>query len=72
MNLPAVNGSAPPLPAGWHQDQVPQIERVTDWAELDEYAAKLEAMATYYERTSDSRLEVTKALRIVDKRRGEK
>jgi len=71
LNLPALQRDSPELPAGWHQDQLTQIECVTDWAELDEYAAKLEAMATYYQRTSESNLEIAKALRIVDKRRGE-
>jgi N6-adenosine-specific RNA methylase IME4 len=71
LNLPALNGSSANLPTGWHQEQLPQIERVTDWSELEDYAAKLEAMATFFQRKSESRLEVVKAMRIVDKRRGE-
>lgn len=70
MNLPSANNSKN-LPAGWHKGELERIDSVTDWAELDDYAAKLEAMATYYQRTSNSSLEVAKVLRIVDKRRGE-
>ena len=70
MNLPAKNGMAP-IPAGWHRQQLTVIEAMSNWEELEHYAAKLESIATYLERTSTDRLEIAKAMRIVDRRRGE-
>ena len=49
----------------------PAILSAEDWGFLDEAEARLKAVATYIEAFSGDRLEFEKALRVVEKRRGD-
>jgi len=59
------------LPDGWHESQVAVVESLATWEEVSEYAARLSAVADYLEKRGSDALEIAKAMRIVDKRRGE-
>ena len=59
------------LPEGWFESQLPAIESLQSWGEVEEYAARLSAVADYLQKRGAETLEVAKAMRIVDRRRGE-
>lgn len=64
--------SAGVVPAGWWQQVAePVIAAVRSWQELNELEAQILAMAAFIEAKGGDRLEFEKALRIVEKRRGE-
>lgn len=61
-----------PVPAGWFETvALPAILGTDDWSDLDEYEARLKAFASYVDSFDGDALEFEKALRIVEKRRGE-
>lgn len=59
------------LPEGWFKQQLPAIGSMQSWGEVEEYAARLSAVADYLQKRGAETLEVAKAMRIVDCRRGE-
>lgn len=61
-----------PIPAGWWDTFCrPAIEAAESWDELDEAEGKLRAFVSYIEAMDGDALEFEKALRVVEKRRGE-
>lgn len=61
-----------PVPTGWSEKAVlPVVMATEDWGALDEYEARLRAFASYVDSFSGDALEFEKALRIVEKRRGD-
>lgn len=61
-----------PVPPSWCENvALPAIAETTDWNALDEYEGRLRAVASYIDSFEGDILEFEKALRIVEKRRGE-
>ncbi len=61
-----------PVPVGWFENEaVPAILEASDWDSLDEYEARLRAFASYIESFDGDVLEFEKALRVIEKRRGD-
>lgn len=66
------NPANQPVPPGWVEHvALPAILATVDWAHLDEYEARLRAFASYIESYDGDNVEFEKALRIVEKRRGD-
>lgn len=53
------------------KEAIPAILAVTDWSVLDEYEARLRAFASYIDSFNGDVVEFEKALRFVEKRRGD-
>lgn len=61
-----------PVPSGWCESvAAPAILATQEWAQLDEYEGRLRAFASYIASFEGDSLEFEKALRIVEKRRGD-
>lgn len=61
-----------PVPAGWCEAvALPAIFDTDAWDALDEYEARLRAFASYIESMDGDALEFEKALRVLEKRRGD-
>lgn len=61
-----------PVPPGWlEREAMPAILMTESWDHLDEYEGRLRAFASYIESMDGDAAEFEKALRIVEKRRGE-
>jgi N6-adenosine-specific RNA methylase IME4 len=59
------------VPAGWWQQAAQLVLNAESWNELDEIEARILAMAAFIEAKGGDRLEFEKALRVVEKRRGD-
>lgn len=59
-----------PVPSGWAEAALPVIMASQSWDQLDEYEARLRAVASYVASFDGDALEFEKALRIVECQRG--
>jgi translation initiation factor 2B subunit (eIF-2B alpha/beta/delta family) len=59
------------LPVGWAETEVMPLAASATWEEIDEYEARLRAVASYIESLDGDAVELEKALRIIEARRGE-
>lgn len=72
MTLAVPDPRTEAVPAGWWDMVVrPEIEAAETWEQLDEVESKLAAIVAFVEALGGSVVEYEKALRIVEKRRGE-
>jgi hypothetical protein len=69
MSIPNVQNAT--MPIGFAEHQALPAIREADWEQLDDYEAQLRGMASYIDSMKADVLEVEKALRIVEARRGE-
>lgn len=60
-----------PVPAGWLEHEAAPAILASEWEALDEYEARLRAFSSYIASFQGDAVEYEKALRLVEKRRGD-